>query len=693
MHFCIFNDAIVHVEDVDRVFLSLLGHFSRLPSCLLYSIYQFYGNPNIRCLQCGATLRYTPGFILNGTHNRLGQLRHMYDTTTCEFGSEDLAMTVLIGDYPSNIKDWTSYWDIFRPKLLKIGPNVEVPSNFHKEYLLNYTMTPLYHDTRLNIYFVASLYPFPERPSARIHAADGKFYVFDERYRMPFGMEIDGEQIIAHLIRPMETMGKPAYARGEATPLTKYDIVSPSSAQKFFDRIQREHLVASNPTAGHRHITAPPGSGKSTLLLQIAKRWESLRFLMITFSKDLQKELEKRLERENVMNITVKTLDSLCYTAESKGHVNFKVYDYILCKEYRKRRTAGTSGAASVANRYLRSTCIDHSVLCPRHYAYLHDILEDAEAPGGDAYMRHTFSAYRKRTFRNGNLLSGYLKRNDAPDAILVDEVQDLDEQSLRSILNLNYPVTFVGDPNQKIFSFSDDTLCGECNANFEEHERIEGRALQNMDTYNLYVSYRHSPRSAHFICDVFGGQVRISSGRPSSELDPFRVHFINSMPQRNCLILARTNAEVIHIAMMGPSCVVEGNKIAANLKTLAKLVAQGNLSAKTEKDVPLLGFVRRNRHKVDLYCDILKKKNISLPDVESSRVPCVSTVHRTKGFEHPEVVVVKSLIDAPTDLWEFEDTGRIKFVAFSRQKTSVGLWYWAPPDHFPYDHYTPHTI
>ena len=295
--------------------------------------------------------------------------------------------------------------------------------------------------------------------------------------------------------------------------------------------------------------------------------------------------------------------------------------------------------------------------------------------------MHHTFSAYRKRAFRNGNLLSGYLKWNDPPDAILVDEVQDLDEQSLRSILNTKYPVTFVGDPNQKIFSFSDDTLCGECNENFAEHERVHGGALRNIDTYNLYVSYRHSPRSAHFICDVFGGQVRISSGRPSSEFDPFRVHFVSSMPQRNCLILARTNAEVIQIAMMGPSRVVEGTKIASNLKTLAKLVSERNLSTKTEKDVPLLGFVRRNRHMIGTYCDLLKKKSVALPDVESSTVPCVSTVHRTKGFEHPDVVVVKSLIDAPTDLCEFEDNGRIKFVAFSRQKKSVGLWYWAPPD------------
>ena len=376
MHFCIFNDAIVHVEDVDRVFLKLLGRFSRLPTYLLFSIFQCYGNPTIRCLKCGDTLRYTPGFLLPG--NRIGQLRHMHETT-CAFGSADLTMTVLADEYPSNTKEWSFFWSIFRPNMHQFGPGVKLPVNFNTEYLLNYTMTPLYHDTRLDVYFVASLYPIPERPSARIHAADGKMYVFDERYRMPFGMEIHGKEYIAHLIRPLEN--KPAFVRGEPTPITKYDIVSPSSAQKFFDRIQREHLVATNPTDGHRHVTAPPGSGKSTLLLQIAKRWESLRFLMVTFSKDLQKELEKRLKKEKVKNITVKTLDSLCYTAEARGPVNFKVHDYILSKEYGKQRSAGTSGAASVANKYLRSTCIDHSVLCPRHSTYLHDILKDAEAP------------------------------------------------------------------------------------------------------------------------------------------------------------------------------------------------------------------------------------------------------------------------------------------------------------------------
>ena len=63
-------------------------------------------------------------------------------------------------------------------------------------------------------------------------------------------------------------------------------------------------------------LLGPNGSGKTTLLMDIAAKWPAVRFLLVTFAKDIAEELRRGAAERGVANLCVKTVDALCYAAE-----------------------------------------------------------------------------------------------------------------------------------------------------------------------------------------------------------------------------------------------------------------------------------------------------------------------------------------------------------------------------------------
>ncbi len=475
--------------------------------------------------------------------------------------------------------------------------------------------------------------------------------------------------------------------------ITQHCMMRSQEGMTMLDEIHRSYLIRRDPAtkdAPIMHITAPPGGGKTTLLLGIAKQWshgkDKKKFLILTFSKSLEKELKHRISGEKLRNVDVKTVDSLCY-CQSDGkykRLNTKVNDRWLieshykdfCEKNRWYCMKGATGCASVTNRFLRSTCSVHDEslkLCKAHEACVRPILQSVCERDDDAEMRYTFSAYRRLAYEYPEKTNRLMQKYDC---IMVDEVQDLNDQAKKIITESGLPTIFVGDDFQSIFDFADECTCLECDLIISGHSRCHDRD-NGVRTFELYRSFRHTLDSSLFVRDVFPESTMIGAREGS-----IRIDVTDEIPRQNCLILCRSNyrVSIIITALQRESIgvrVVGGDATARRMKSIAQYLSNCSRSDIDYADFdPMIKFVMYliDQNILEETVATFNNLSISLPDVKKCRCPCISTVHKIKGYEHPHIVIDDEFWWKKKDTDLITEEAKVLFVALTRHKERLTI-------------------
>lgn len=193
-------------------------------------------------------------------------------------------------------------------------------------------------------------------------------------------------------------------------------------------------------------ISALAGCGKTSTLRGISNARRDLNFLYLVFSKEMQKESEKKFGN----NVEIVTVNAFAFRNLSINSEPLSKYN-----PYRVQDFLGLSKVdmAEEALRDLERFFISSELKMDDTYSDAAKKLWDKIYNGEYAY---THSAYLKAFYVKLATDSDFRKKiEDKYDIILVDESQDLSRVAVNITQAINRPKTFVGDGNQNIFNFT----------------------------------------------------------------------------------------------------------------------------------------------------------------------------------------------------------------------------------------------
>ena len=394
------------------------------------------------------------------------------------------------------------------------------------------------------------------------------------------------------------------------------------------DTDRRSHLTNATDLPRRLTIQAPAGSGKTTLLFAMARQSDPLKVLVLTFNRDLAEALQNRAPP----NTTVMTFDAAIFKhsgmSGSLGDRAIEAAAFPKCPPFRKK---GMRGFSTIAAAHLGGA---HVTFCDYHKQVGSYGLRKAEKLPSFAAGRHLVANSAV------DITAGF-------DRVFVDESQDLTAQAVAIICRSAAPVVFVGDVNQRIYSFG-DSACAKC--------KIQWPAVDLPPPVVLYRSFR-SPQTAISRAERFLGVKSVSTRRRGATFRIAGYRALAMVATKSMAVLARSNEAVYTIAEdlarrgLSPG-VVGGSKTAASIRSLARLKAGKPVS-------PLHAWVRRLGAGAGAAADFLETNSA---DIDDSETLLVSTVHRAKGSEHRHVAVEKSIV--------LSDEREVHYVATTRHKS-----------------------
>lgn len=465
-----------------------------------------------------------------------------------------------------------------------------------------------------------------------------------------------------------------------------------------------------------RSIKAPPGGGKTTLLLDIVRAWPACNFMLVTFARDIAEELRHRAQfhpNGAIGNLSVKTLDALCYAAEFESagcsgdsaptivprldSRDIVQSSYPKCKPWNKKK--GANGIGPIMEHILRNIPLTHSMhdtkacLCEKHAEFdwiLKALMSPVPPRQGTwagaqfARLRTSFASMRARAGRDDAAIARLRRSVSNIDILLVDEAQDLTPQALQILKRLAIPTIAVGDPRQCVYGYVDSRTCSDCVQLMEsigqEPDIRDGFAGASPEcTLDLYETHRLDPFTCRLVDEWTNGKLGMVSTRPLTASRPIRI--AHSIPKSDepVLLLVRSNRELIDMAKHDASLgVVGGKSLAADLvhykpKKQGKLKRGGRdrMSAIESMAIELC-----ESDTFDTVCSMLEERDASLSMATEGRV--VSSIHRCKGAEAPHVAVFSNVITSPntSDYNEF----CIMVVALTRHTDTLSIICADPP-------------
>lgn len=468
-------------------------------------------------------------------------------------------------------------------------------------------------------------------------------------------------------------------------------------ARRIFDAFHRRSLVEQDPRAEKlRVVRAPAGGGKSTLLLDIARNWPALRFLLVTFSRDLCDEMCERIERTGVRNVGVSTFDSYCKRRNEETGVQFSTSmgdtDIVRAAlpNCRFGRIRGSGGVGDIMC-YAMNSCVRGPVsLCEKHRPVEFMVNGGLREHGFGGVLRNSFAGCRHRAF------VGALDGPPAPpagvDVILVDEVQDLTSQAVLTLERTGVPLVVCGDPLQEIFSFGDDNTCDDCKGRIAARSDAPYRtgALASADAIRLYSTFRLDAQTCRKLEEWTKGEFQaVSRASERPETAPAdgqcsaqaTITFTERLPPPTAaptlLVLCRTNREVMAIALSSPDMlVVQGAQLATEVRVADEyLPPLATGKEKRKRYTAIQRLVIEKREEVggaEALAAALEERAITL-DRFSSRelagdsIRAVCTVHRAKGFEAENVAITCAVFESLHDAAAGERN--VGFVGASRHR------------------------
>jgi hypothetical protein len=221
-------------------------------------------------------------------------------------------------------------------------------------------------------------------------------------------------------------------------------------------RYVKRHVFEKNDILAIKSVA---GSGKTTTLLDLAKSHSDKKILYLAFNKSLITEIEGKIQRDKIKNLTPMTFDSLLYASyRSVKKRNVEIVDLKPqnISEYVPWFKSKPFALRKTYVNYYKKFCGNPHYTTPEEFAM--NELKD-EKPLLNSLWECTtrgklitFDTLRKLSL-DEKWFKGYIDKTF--DMIMVDETQDFDIMMLNMLLNdTTIPKLFVGDPMQSIYQW-----------------------------------------------------------------------------------------------------------------------------------------------------------------------------------------------------------------------------------------------
>lgn len=206
-------------------------------------------------------------------------------------------------------------------------------------------------------------------------------------------------------------------------------------------------------------VQAFAGAGKTSTLEAFALANPDLRILLLTFTKVLQTEAERRFRQQRLFTVKCKTTHSLAFASFGKAYSDAKKLGEVSPANLMDRLGISAVLARAVlttVENYMRS---GEAKIAPCHFPQ--DLSEAHRSEVGT----HALRAWEMMQDLNGPLKmphDGYLKLyqlsnpdlSKTYDVIMVDEWQDTNPVTMDVVMRQECRVILVGDKHQSIYAF-----------------------------------------------------------------------------------------------------------------------------------------------------------------------------------------------------------------------------------------------
>ena len=423
-----------------------------------------------------------------------------------------------------------------------------------------------------------------------------------------------------------------------------------SASMALLDNKHRDYIQKHDYKRGDIIVVkAGAGSGKTTTQLTLAKQHKEKRILYLAFNKSLVSEIEGKLSKNGITNMTTMTFDALLRRAfiKVKGFPpemmdlkpatiaglipwlqgkNYKLKNYY-CKNFSRF-------CSDVLYTDMKEFCI---AVLGKPVKILEDLWQ--MVLNGTLI---TFDSIRKQSF-----IGHWFKMSidKEYDEIFVDEIQDFDMAMLRMLLDdTTLPKLFVGDPRQSIYEWR-----GCINA----FSYMPNTAL----TLEFYSTFRIGEPALSEICSRFKDCYMISKANHSTQL-------ISLDPEDKYVYLFRSWRQLLTTARDTQGMWISGfeQKIIQMRNLHQKLqYMKGDDDVECEDDLPAFLRSMSSEELDELICDI-GRNTISK---EESHIRFY-TVHSYKGMEDWNVRVANDV--------SIKDDSNLYYVAITRGKTKIDM-------------------
>ena len=224
---------------------------------------------------------------------------------------------------------------------------------------------------------------------------------------------------------------------------------------------EQSYIIDLSKTSPKLSVKAFAGCGKTSTLIEIAKANPDKVYLLLVFSKELQRETEAKLKKLGIKNIIPKTTHSLAYSVvfANKHKVRNKDYKaYDLMDRY--KITLGSSYLVlKVVNEYFNNDDSSYTILLNK-YKYIDNRITSSIIKSANRFVQdmrqnklditHSFylKEYQLKVVNEGVSYKKY-------DGVMLDEAQDTNVVTSSIFDNINVSNKIkCGDEHQNIFSW-----------------------------------------------------------------------------------------------------------------------------------------------------------------------------------------------------------------------------------------------
>lgn len=385
-------------------------------------------------------------------------------------------------------------------------------------------------------------------------------------------------------------------------------------------------------------VCAPAGGGKTSLLLSCARESPDKNYLLLTFNKLLADEVADRAPP----NLDVFTFDALCYNAIENPGAQSMTDRHLIKKAYPKcmpwYKKKGASGIAKLVMEHMRGSKIH---LCPVHKQSKFALEKGLSVPSFFTNRYRVLKSKVDLSLLREKLVEG----TGSWDVVLVDEFQDLTTEALDILSLISCPVVCVGDPNQNIYGFQNDS-CRQCIVVPSQSSFLKG-----VERIQLYQTFRYGTNTIQHT-NNYGSQMAASLKGTDCVMRITSFEMFRALLVPGTAVLCRSNKECFQVLEESEKpCEWFPDKltmarIAGGAKVASELAELENMPGRTTRS-PLQGWVYEMRSKGTLE-DTIRTLRLKGDDNSATDI-VISTVHRAKGMQFKRVIAINlSIIDEP---------------------------------------------